>query len=435
MKRVQLKRLLYNRFFICFLLILIVSGAFSPIIKNDFLYFWDDQWVVINDYTQGGYSLNNLWAILTEFYHGQYAPLNELNYIIIYSLFGYDPFWFHLVSFFWHIANVILVYLFVLLLLDKINALDNRSIGTIAFYTAFLFGIHPLTVESTAWVSASKVLIYSFFYLLALLSYIQYLNKNKIRYYIYTLILFFLSFLGKEQAVTLPLCLLLIDWFFQRNLKDKNLWFEKLPFFTLAIFFGFITILSQEGGGNAPQYPFFQRGVLSFYTLFEYLVKTIFPFKLSYIYPFPMQVGEAIPTRFFIYPVIVLFLVYIIYLFRKNRVLVFSVLFFVTHLSVAINIISTSRFSIVADRYAYLAIVGIMFLITYHVISLTKEKRLNKMVLLLLLLYGVYLGIYTHTYSKQWKGTVTLKKHLRELLKQRKDAPVDINTELKQFMK
>lgn len=432
--KMKLTTLYRNKLFVCLLLVLTVVLVYFPVLKNDFLYLWDDQWVAINYYTQGGFNMNNLWRILTEFYHGQYAPLNELNYLVLYTAFGYNPFWFHLASLLWHVANVVLVYLLINRLLVYSHLAEGKSRQWIAFLTAFLFGIHPLTVESTAWISASKVLIYTFYYLLALLAYLQYLQTNKARYYMATLVLFCCSFLGKEQAVTMPLCLILIDWFTGRNMKNANHWIEKIPFFALALFFGLITILSQQGGGNAPQYPFTQRIVLSFYTLFEYLVKTIFPFKLSYIYPFPMQVGESIPLRFLIYPVIVAFLAYMLYLYRSNRVLVFSLLFFVIHLSVAIHIISTSRFAIVADRYVYLSLVGIMFLIVYYFIHLVKKKRMRKIFLPALLLYGIYLGVYTHTYSKQWKDTDSLKKHLRELLEQRDDYEGSVDDKTKQLM-
>lgn len=408
-------------------IILTVILVFHPILKNKFLYYWDDQWVVINHYTQGGFNFSNLWSIFTEFYHGQYAPLNELNYLIIYSIFGYDPFWFHFFSLLWHISNAVLVYYFLKSLLKLSGQTREIYLEVIPFLTALLFSIHPLTVESTAWISASKVLIYSFFYLLALMFYIQYLKNGKSRFFILTFIFFCLSFGGKEQAVTLPFCLLLIDWFSKRNLKNIDLWIEKLPFFATAILFGLITILSQEGGGNAPQYPLFQRFLLSFYTVFEYLIKCIFPFNLSYLYPFPMQVGEAIPVRFMIYPVVVAFLGYVIYVYRKNRILIFSILFFIIHLLVALHIISISRFSIVADRYAYLSLIGVMFFIVYHfVLIIQKKKRVVILILSsLFLVYMLYLGTYTHKYSKKWYDTDSLKYHLRELLKQRKDYSED----------
>ena len=102
-------------------LVLAVLMVFHPILKNDFLYSWDDQWVVMNQYTTGGWSASNIFHIFFDFYHGQYAPFNEISYLILYSFFGYDPLHFHLASLLYHTANTVLVFVFIrkLLLLSN----------------------------------------------------------------------------------------------------------------------------------------------------------------------------------------------------------------------------------------------------------------------------------------------------------------------------
>jgi hypothetical protein len=93
-----------------FALIATTVIVYCPILFNDFLFLWDDQWVVINRYTEGGLNLWNLWYIFSEYYHGQYAPFNELLYLLLYSAFGYTPFWFHLAGMLLHIACACLVF-------------------------------------------------------------------------------------------------------------------------------------------------------------------------------------------------------------------------------------------------------------------------------------------------------------------------------------
>ena len=419
------RKYLHNNLFICLLLILPVLIVYYAVFNHDFLYFWDDQWVVINYYTSGGLNFDNLYSILTEFYHGQYAPMNELNYLLLYSVFGYNPLAFHVASLLWHMANVLLVYAFISRLLFLRGGFTKGRIACVAFMAAFIFGVHPVNVESVAWVSASKILIYTFFYLLALLSYLKYVETKKIRYYCLTFLLFILSFGGKEQAVTLPVCLLLIDYFVGRNAKDRVLWMEKIPFFLVALFFGLLTIQSQGEPGNRPVYPMGDRLVLACYTLFEYIVKCLIPIKLSYLYPFPMQPGEALPSRFWMYPVIIVCALLYLYSNRKNRVLVFSALFFVVHVAVALHIISLSRFAVVADRYVYVSCIGFAFLLSYGFAAFlqkTRSRRKRVGVSLLVLFYVLYLGAYTSIYSRQWKDTDTLKKHLRELIDSRKDV-------------
>lgn len=421
MKRLKL---FDNKVCVYFLLILPVIWVYYPIVSNDFLYFWDDQWVVINPYTTAGLTFDNLYRILTEFYHGQYAPVNELSYVLLYTAFGYNPVAFHLMSLVWHVANVLLVYLFISKLLVLRGGFPKENVLCISFLTALVFGVHPVNVESVAWVSASKVLIYSFFYLLALLSYLKYVEDKKIRYYCLTFLFFIFSFGGKEQAVTLPVCLLLIDYFVNRNLKDKQVWIEKIPFFLFALFFGLLTIQSQGDPGNRPVYPVLQRLVLACYTLFEYFVKCFIPVKLSYLYPFPMQPGEPLPARFWLYPFIISGSLLYLYSNRKNAVLIFSVLFFVVHVGVALHLISLSRFAIVADRYVYVACIGFAFLLSYLFVSFyekLKNRKAMYIVLVSMFIYVVYLGTYTYRYSKQWKDSNTLKANLRELIQSRKD--------------
>lgn len=405
----------------CLLLIVCVLAYFK-VLQADFLYYWDDQVIVMNQYTVGGWNWNNLWHICTDFHAGQYAPVMEMNFLILYTFFGYDPFWFHLANLCWHLGCVCLVGLFVVRLLKIHACFSNRDIHLIALLTALIFSIHPFNVEAVAWVSAVKILIYSFFYLLAAICYLRYIRTMAKKDYLLTLFLFIVSFLAKEQAVTLPFLLILIDWFGHRNLREENLWVEKLPFFVLSLFFGIITILSQQGGGDAPVYPFVQRMILACYTLFEYLTKSLFPIGLNYLYPFPILPGESLPIRFWIYPFLVICLVSWLWVNRKNRLLLFGACFFFIHLLVALNIISTSRQAIVADRYSYISNIGIVFLMAVILVWL-KSKWENtykwKGILAAFLIYSFYLGGYTHIYSTRWENTEKVKLHINELLKER----------------
>ena len=179
--------------------------------------------VVMNYYTESGINIQNIWNILTEFYHGQYAPFNEFLYLSLYSVFGYNPFVFHLASLLIHIVNSCLVFI----VLKKLLALSGRiperdKVNLISFITALTFCIHPFNVESVAWMSASKVLVYAFFYLLATYTFLLYLERKKKRFYVYTVVLFIFSFLGKEQAVVFPLCMILIYWLLNYKLSDKK---------------------------------------------------------------------------------------------------------------------------------------------------------------------------------------------------------------------
>ena len=395
-------------------LILIVVAAFFCVIGHDFLYEWDDHWVVINKYTDAGLSLSNLWAVLTEFYNGQYAPFNELSYILVHAIFGYSPMAFHIASILWHVANTGLLFLFLKRLLAMIpdSPLVSQS-ANIAWICTLLWAVHPVNVEPVAWISASKILVYAFYYLAALLLYLYYVERPGTGKYISLLALFVASFFGKEQAVVLPLAFLLIDYVTKRRGGVGYLLLEKAPFLILALYFGILTIVSQGNGGNMPEYSLWQRLLFCGYTLYEYMVKTILPLNLMYLYAFPTTPAGEMPIAFYFYPLMIIAAAYLIYVWRKERILVFGTLFFVVHLLVAIHLISISRFAIVADRYNYLAMIGPLLVIVHYLcLWHQKHKRAARLVIGL---YFVYLCTYTIIYQQVWENSEHVKRHVREI--------------------
>ena len=396
-------------------LALIAATAFLGIFGHGFLFQWDDQWVVINRYTSAGPNLNNIWDVLTEFYRGQYAPLNELSYILVHSVFGYSPMAFHIVSILWHISNTILLFLVLNRLLKMIldSPLVSQS-ANVAWVCVLLWAIHPVNVEPVAWISASKVLVYAFFYLAAMLLYLYYIEFPELNKYFGLLMIFVASFLGKEQAVVLPLAFLLVDYVTKRKCKIGYLLLEKTPFLILALFFGIITIISQGAGGNMPEYSLWQRLLFCGYSLYEYMVKTILPLNLMYLYPFPTTPDGDMPLMMYVYPLLILAAAYLIYVMRKERILVFGALFFVVHLLVAIHLISISRMAIVADRYNYLAMVGPLLVIAYYMCLWTQKHKMQARIVIGL--YFTYLCTYTIIYQQNWDNSEHVKRHVKEIV-------------------
>jgi hypothetical protein len=398
--------------------------TYWQVFNNDFQYKWDDQWVVINPYTEEGLNQYNLWNVLTEFYHGQYAPVNEFFYILLYTFFGYDPFWFHAASLLIHISNVLLLY-FLVLRIQLYRNNEQDGIWRIPFMTALLFAVHPFLVQAVAWMAASKIIVYSLFYLIALHFYVTYTATGKYRYYMLVILFFIISFGAKEQAVTLPLCLILFDHFLQLNMHKRSIWLKKVPFFLLSLFFGIVSILSQERTDNVDDqqvYPFYQRIVLASYTLIEYLTKCLLPFKLSYLYIFPNRPGEALQLRFWIYPVIVLVLGCYLFRFRKQlKYVLAGLVFFLIHIGIVLNLFSLKRFELVADRYVYLAAAGIFFSLSYLFNRLISEKeKFRKLYAIMIVLYFFGLGIYAYQRTLVWHDSDTLKTELQELLDKRR---------------
>jgi hypothetical protein len=401
-------------------LLLAALVVYIPVFSNQFQLDWDDQVIVINNYTAAGLQPQNVLAILTHFYGGQYAPVNQLIYSTIYPLVGYNPFWFHLVSILFHMANVLLVYTLIRALLAGASALGNNAINRIAFITALLMAVHPYLVESVAWVSASKILIYSFFYLIAIRVYLIYIKSKALKYYLLMALMFILSFGAKEQAVTLPICLLLVDYVLKRNFRTKQIWLEKLPLFILSLFFGYITILSQGPAGagalsKVPHYPFYQNVIFACYAITEYLIKCLIPVNLQHFYFFPNVIGDPVPLRFWIYPIVLIILAVCFFDFWKRKWVLFAVSFFIIHLIFVIHLIPMARHAIVADRYVYLASVGVFFLMAYYFNQLISSNKYRNLTVCLSLIYVMLIGGYTYQYTRRWHDSGTLRGDFKAL--------------------
>lgn len=179
-----------------FLILVIVIVSFYPCLQNKFTN-WDDDLYVTDNKTIQSAGPAKLKNIFTTLFIAHYQPVTVLSYALEYHFFKLDPFYYHLTNLILHLLNCLLVFWLIYLLSNSL---------LVAALTAVFFGIHPLQAESVAWISERKNLLYAFFYLGAMISYIYYLSRaKKLKYYIFCLSLFILSLLSKSAAVTLPL--------------------------------------------------------------------------------------------------------------------------------------------------------------------------------------------------------------------------------------
>lgn len=434
-KEINKQSPLYHKtLFIIVLIAGITIVTYFPILNNLLIDLWDDQWQVINTATESGFTIKNIISILTSFQGGQYSPLNQLCYTVIYFLCGYTPLGYHLFSLLLHIGSTLLVYFIALKLLKQLLSLSEKDIKNISLLACILFSIHPLQVESVAWVSASKVVLFAFFYLLSTYMYTFFIERKKYQFYFLAIFFFILSFGGKEQAVIFPVWLLILYWVYGYNLKSKDLWLHSFPFFVLSVFFGVITILSQDSnrGGlfsYSETYSFFQRIILASYSLTEYLTKWLFPVKLQYIYPFPFSVNEKAPFWLVMYPVILVAAIYLFKAFFSKKIVLFSILFFLIHIIFVLHIVSISRFVVTADRYIYISAIGLSIIVSYYIVLLLnklKNRIKRNLLVLLLMVYVMTLSIYSNYRCRVWYSTDTLKKEIREQLNKRNEFQIDL---------
>ena len=396
--------------------IAVVTWLFLNTCLNNKLTNWDDPGyirdnVLIKDATGEGikaiFSLQN--SVM-----GNYHPLTILSYAIEYSYVRLDPWLYHLDSLLLHILVTILVYCFV-------NMLTRRPIA--AAVTALLFGLHPMHVESVAWLAGRKDVLYSTFYFAACIAYLYFLRANgkaKWKWYAGVLILFVCSLLSKPVAVTLPLTLLLVDYFEKRKLH-YSLLVEKIPHFAIAIIFGIQSILDQHKFGALDTenvaYTFFDRCILGCYALITYLWKAIVPVNLSSFYKYPEKANGSLSAEYFIYPFVVIALLFVVWRFlRKNRVVMFGLLFFLVNIALLLQFIPVGA-AVLADRYTYIPYLGLFFIAGWYVsryFEAGTKKHLVYPALVIVLAYSLILGYLSNDRCKAWYDSTSLWRDVIE---------------------
>ncbi|MCX6267700.1 MAG: tetratricopeptide repeat protein, partial [Bacteroidetes bacterium] len=374
--------------------------AYLPALKGVFTN-WDDMvYIGANPYIKS-ISAKNLAAIFSENYMGNYHPLAMLSLAIDYQINKFDPFVFHLTNILIHIINSILVLVVLKQLTGKLH---------LAAIAALLFGVHALHVESVAWISERKDVLYTFFYLLSLYSYIRYVPKKDQKWYGLSFLFFLLSCLSKGQAVTLAVTLFLVDIFMGRKWTDFKVLMEKVPFLILALIFGIVAFQAQTGADATimANFPLQQRIAFASYGLLMYILKLFYPFALSVYYPYPIlgNVGE-VPFLYWlcIIPAIT-FLVLVYMSWKRSKVLFFGMSFFLVNIVLLLQLLPVGR-AIMADRYAYIPSIGYFFLVGFY---LTDKKYIKneKITWAVVGFYTMLLMFLTFQQSKVWLNSNTL---------------------------
>ncbi len=369
--------------------------VFIPSVKNGFVTFDDPQYVLENPYIKS-FSADNLGIIFTSDANnlGNYHPLTLLSLAANYTCSELDPTSYHVVNIMLHMVNTLLVFLLALILFTRLGTGHGQLLSAIA---ALLFGIHPLHVESVAWISGRKDLLYTCFYLLALIAYTRYLGNKAIKNYILSVLFFLLSLLSKGMAVTLPLSIIAVDYLYKRDIISKRVILEKIPFFLLSLLFGILAIGVQQAQGATEimKFSFPERIVFASFGYAQYLVKFLVPYQLCGYYPYPDLENANIPPLWYfsLIPVLLsgLLLVYFI-LVRPNRKIVFGALFFIVNVVFVLQLFPVGS-AVMADRYTYLSSFGLLFLVSLGIGELLRRfNSFRAIVLGSFLLYAVLLS-------------------------------------------
>jgi tetratricopeptide (TPR) repeat protein len=382
--------------------------VYFPVLQNDFTN-WDDKEYIVNNPAVHQITPENLKQIFTTTYIKNWHPLTMFSYMLEAHFFGLKPFVFHLTNLILHLANTLLVF-FLLRLLMK-----NESLAWIA---ALLFGIHPMHVESVAWIAERKDVLFTFFYLIALIQYVAYTKKPSLIRFLAVALLFVCSGLSKVTAVSFPLIVILIDAY-QRRKINLAVVLEKIPLFVISIVLGIIILKTHSDvlliRAKIEEVPnLLDRILFSSYGLVFYLSKIFWPVNLSAVYPYPQKMAGVFPQIYGLSPGILLIAVLLIsywYQRTKDRDIIFAGSFFV--LTIFLNLpFSVIGEAITADRYIYLPCVGV-FILVYKMYaglrpSSTKAALARNVLGCMAIGYLVFLSILAFQRTFVWRDSVTL---------------------------
>ena len=384
--------------FILLLLVLTLLPLWMSL-KAPFVY-WDDPYYLLENLTVRDLSLSGINRIFTGTVSDTYIPLSILSYAVEYHFFGLDPFIYHLNNLLFHLAIVMLIFFF------------GRRLGFsegAAFLAALIFGIHPMHVEAVAWVTSRKDLLYTFFFLIALMAYIRYIDGRLWRCYFLSLVAGFLSMLAKPMALSLPLVLILIDWFRGRRFSGRFLW-DKLPFFLIVIPIGWLTYRLHA---RVPGTDLGSSLLTWVWCLAFYLKKFLWPYPCLAVYDIPDNLSHpSYDLAVFIFLIAIGLLVY----FRKNRVCIFAFGFFLLNIFYLLRFDTGTDLQVVSDRYMYLPSLGFCLLAGHlfrQGLDKLREKkpRFERPFTLAGCLLLIVLGFLSFRQCRLWTDEVALWRH------------------------
>ena len=341
---------------VCLALMLTVAALYAPVAGFQFLSYDDRQYLLENANVNSGLSLRNLYWAFTSFYQANWHPLTWLSHMVDVQLFGLNPAGHHLVSVVLHCANSILLFLF----LRQATGASWRSA-----VVAALFALHPLHVESVAWVAERKDVLAACFGLAALLAYVRYGRKPSFKLYLPVAGLFLLGLLAKPMLVTLPFLLLLLDywplarwpWTGWRRLAA-----EKIPLLLLSAGSCWLTFLAQNSGIVNVERPLAMKVANAAVSYSVYLKRMILPADLAVLYPFAPSIPGWQATGAVVLLAAITVLAF--HLRQRQPWLLFGWLWYLGMLVPVIGLV-TVGYQANADRYTYLPLIGIFIMVAW----------------------------------------------------------------------
>lgn len=356
---------------IVLLLIAITLAVYWPVLGHEFTNYDDTDYVTSNPHVQSGLSWGNLVWAFNIGYANNWHPLTWISHMLDWRLFGQNPIGHHAGNLLFHLANTLLLFL----VFRRMTSSTWKSA-----FVAALFAVHPLHVESVAWVAERKDVLSTLFWMLTMWAYVGYAKRQSVRAYISVIVLFVLGLMSKPMLVTLPLALLLLDYWplgrFEPVSAKRQAWrgwtllAEKVPLFVLSAASSILTYLAQQRGGalaGVEEFPIGVRVSTSLSAYVGYILDMFRPSGLVVFYPHePLGALEVIGAAV----VLVCVTVFAVML-RHRRYLLVGWLWYLGTLVPVIGLVQVGA-QAMADRYTYVPLIGLFVMIAWGVPDLLR---------------------------------------------------------------
>ena len=407
-------------FLICTALLIVTIAVYAQVGNHQFLNFDDNDYVTKNHHVAKGITGTTLLWAFTSVDAANWHPLTWLSHMADVQLYGMNPRGHHLTNVAFHTVSALLLLLFLL-----------RSTGSLwqSSFVAAMFALHPLHVESVAWVAERKDVLSAFFCFLTLLLYAEYAARRKPALYLLTLFSFILGLMSKPMLVTLPVVMLLMDYWplarfrceeqkegirhlFGWSSQLMALVKEKVPLVICSLLSGIITLYAQHKGGamsGLSLMPFQLRVENALIAYVRYIGKTFWPHDLAVLYP----LYSSLPLWQIIGSLLVLLLISAatVWAGRRHPYLPVGWFWFIITLVPVIGLIQVGGQSM-ADRYSYLPLTGLFIMAAWGVPDGTKGLKYREGILVLLAGTVIFAStVVTWRQLSYWRDTITLFQH------------------------
>ncbi len=358
-------------FFLYFILVLITGIAYRDVVSFEFVNYDDNVYVTKNPHVCEGEFLDNIRWAFTSLDTGNWHPITWISHILDCRAFGFDPRGHHLMNVFFHIITGLLIF--------HVLRKMTKDIWP-SFFTAGIFLVHPMHVESVAWIAERKDILCGFFWIITIGLYIRYSDQpNKTRY-AWLFLSFALALMSKPMAVTLPCVLILLDYwplnrsasYLRINNRFLGLITEKIPLFLLSGVASAIAYMGQKDAGALNDQTLYEKLTIAVQGYWTYLIQFFWPSHLAFLYPYP-QVAWPVEKLVIAAVTLIAISVFAIWRLHSQPHLLIGWLLFLGMLVPVIGLVKIGG-HFVADRYSYLPYIGLSVFCCWGIFSYSKAR-------------------------------------------------------------